>query len=1319
MTNPSTNRRPTMGLKMRRLSRLACRKGRDVLMLALAFSMAVTGCNRAHYRRQADIDAHAMIGEKISSEHWDISNYSVFVDPRSRMFDPFAADTPPMPKDDPYSHEFMHEVNGKKGYSGWHASGSIDSVENPAWREFLPLDERGVLRLDTPTVLRLARLHSRPYQQEIEELYLSALDVSFERFRFDSQFFAGYSTDYAVRANRGGNVLTANTFNSGRAISGAETSAGGSRGLSMRKSFSTGADLVVNFANNLVFNFSGGDTSITLLDFSLVQPLLRAAGRDRILERLTVSERSLLGNVRAMQRYQQAFYVDVMTGRSSANTGPTRRGGVLGGSGLDGFSGLGSGGFGRLNIGATGGGGAQGAGAAQAGGFMGLLQQQLQIRNQELNIKLLRDNLEQLREQLAEERQKPLGATGASQNTKITQLALQVEQSQQALVVAEAQLINALNNFEGQLDTFKINLGLPPDVCVEIVDPMLRDFYLIDDAIEQERQAFRQLRQDVGSTLLEIRRYLRDFLVEKNGQTVDLHVLDWNPILATDLDNLFRQTVDVLKVPERLAEVHLAGAERDLAKLRRNIPARKAQLERLEQAFQQQRGGVDPCELLRLPLVKRDGNGGAAKADAATEIFSPDRVDGVVAELEQNFARLKQGIADSAENLRRFQEQTRELIDAGEGLSPLERGQLANGLLTDVNQQFDSLKRDILDLELLQARIRSESLTLTPVELPWQSAVEISYRYRLDLMNARASLVDQWRLIEYNADNLESTLDLVFSGDITNDLNESRLQKSINTGQIKAGLRFDAPIVRLSERNTYRQTLLEYQQAKRNFYAGLDDISRSLRATLRTMQTNRLNFELQRLAVSVAARQNNYNNEILQLTQSGGATAARDTVSALSDLLNAQNNFLSIWVNYEVLRRSLDLDLGTMLMDEEGMWIDPGAIGPDHIERMQSLINYDPIDAWESWSESGSGKGGDAHRGGGADHDGDGGASPKLGPPRPVVEPDDEDTAGMSGSRSSTSSSGSAPPGADRRGAHLSSPLAAESARTRNAANMANQRGDAAAVIAGSGRGRSASTTSLWGGLGDSFAGLFSTGPIPVEVPRPNVAPTRGMPTSALARSAVAASVPAVSPPAASSPSTSTSVSSTLAKSAPTPSNSASGASPTRAMASTGPAAASAPHFVTPGSRVAGTAASGANGLGHGSAKHGHSLQGNALQGNAPQGNAPQGHATHHSATTKAGGKAAGTPGEVRSGASKPEAGGTRPNVPRTMTPSNRVAGVVLSEDEEGVRLASHLEPSASPTDGRTPARSTPLLSGPKSSRRNAAGQGPIPGATEDPNRER
>ena len=85
----------------------------------------------------------------------------------------------------------------------------------------------------------------------------------------------------------------------------------------------------------------------SLLDFAFVQPLLRPGGRARVLERLTISERSLLANVRQMERYRRAFYVEIITGRD-AGSGSTRRGGVFGATGLSGFSGVGGGGFGSL-----------------------------------------------------------------------------------------------------------------------------------------------------------------------------------------------------------------------------------------------------------------------------------------------------------------------------------------------------------------------------------------------------------------------------------------------------------------------------------------------------------------------------------------------------------------------------------------------------------------------------------------------------------------------------------------------------------------------------------------------------------------------------------------------------------------------------------------------------------------------------------------------------------------------------------------------------------------------------------------------------------
>ena len=47
----------------------------------------------------------------------------------------------------------------------------------------------------------------------------------------------------------------------------------------------------------------------------------------------------------------------------------------------------------------------------------------------------------------------------------------------------------------------------------------------------------------------------------------------------------------------------------------------------------------------------------------------------------------------------------------------------------------------------------------------------------------------------------------------------------------------------------------------------------------------------------------------------------------LEGLQRAQNSVLAVWVGYEIARSQLDLALGTMQIDDEGMWIDPGPIG--------------------------------------------------------------------------------------------------------------------------------------------------------------------------------------------------------------------------------------------------------------------------------------------------------------------------------------------------------------------------------------------------------
>jgi hypothetical protein len=428
-------------------------------LLGLCLVAAFTGCTRRFYREQADQEVAQVVAEKSFDERWALPGYTINIDPRSRYFEPYDIDCPPLPPDDPASHQFMHQVNGKKGWAYWHRFGDRQELENPGWQEqlaqYVPVNADNEIVLSVDTALKLAYLHSPSYQNQLETLYLSALDVSTERFRLDTQFFGGTDTNL----NHVGQIR-----GSGTETNRLQTDSD----LSLRRRFATAGELVVGFANSFVWQFTGTNTdnTVSVLNFSLVQPLLRAAGRDIALEQLTIVERGMLANLRAMQRYRQGFYAQVAIG-DGASGGPTRRGGFFGGTGLTGFTGTGAGGlggvgeatgFGRGAFGGGGGGGAgaggagfAGGGAGQVGGYIGLLQQLQQIRNTQDSLDL------QLR---------TLSLLEAHLEAGVIDL-VQVDQFRQNIETERANLLQARNSLENSLENFKTStLGLPPDLPV-------------------------------------------------------------------------------------------------------------------------------------------------------------------------------------------------------------------------------------------------------------------------------------------------------------------------------------------------------------------------------------------------------------------------------------------------------------------------------------------------------------------------------------------------------------------------------------------------------------------------------------------------------------------------------------------------------------------------------------------------------------------------------------------------------------------------------------------------------------------------------------
>ena len=155
----------------------------------LVLLLLAAGCTRPFYRRWADRDSYFAINERNGNPEWHLPRIDIDPAPLSRLADPYNPDRPPMPPDDPAADRYMVRANGMKGWKHWHDNGDAPSVEPPCWRDALSLDPDGVLMLTPDRAVALALLDSREYQSALEDVYLSALALTLNRFDFACHWF--------------------------------------------------------------------------------------------------------------------------------------------------------------------------------------------------------------------------------------------------------------------------------------------------------------------------------------------------------------------------------------------------------------------------------------------------------------------------------------------------------------------------------------------------------------------------------------------------------------------------------------------------------------------------------------------------------------------------------------------------------------------------------------------------------------------------------------------------------------------------------------------------------------------------------------------------------------------------------------------------------------------------------------------------------------------------------------------------------------------------------------------------------------------------
>lgn len=891
------------------------------LLVGLLLMSAVTpsGCARKYWREQADDITYDIIESKQKDPRWTLPRIDLQADPRSRFFDPNDPDCPPLPPDDPYAHEYMHWAYGMRGYKHWHEFGDTQTVENPYWLEAFGLSSDVVesnagrpglfpeiQSMSLEEAIELAYIHNRDYQTQLENVYLQALALTFERFRFDIQFigFNGRRPSSDV------------TFED---VPSTDDSILWSPRAGVSKLLPGGGQLIAELANNTLWLFAGGDTqssTATTLSYSLVQPLLANGGRRFVMESLTQSERNMLYALRDFARYRMGFFCSTVVGIGAAG---------LSGGVADGATGV----------------GAIATPLAQ-NGYLGLLQQMQVVNNQRYNIRQTKESLERSRAQASQrprELSEPLDALPAGLvfpealggrvrfdaeqkrlilagrlndedmrllialsndpafRTAVEMLAqrsgsITITQQIAQLQTQLAQSCNTLRtnqvNLQDAIDRYKLFLGLPPNMQITIDDSLLKPFELIDPR------------------LLRLQDRLNSFVPEPPATPPD----------HPDAEKIARVAeLFAGMTPGEPDLEHVRGIVGEFVRLLEDLKADGIGV--LNNDFRR-------SEEFRKAHPVRPSSDGCLVVERDPERDYRLR-DTLLAALQEAESRLNQ----LQEKVQAEQVETAELMS----------------VLLDLSDLRESFLQASQGISVIEIDLRLDLIELASFDTPLEQALETALENRQDLMNARAQVMDARRRLEVAANQLQAVLNIVAAGDIrTKPLlsggapaNDNPFDFRGNESSIRAGVQFTAPVQLVQQRNAYRAALIGYQRARRNYMRTEDQVKLDIRVAWRQLNVLKLNFETAKEAVRAAAIQLDIAVEQSSApVRAGGGGAVGgagnqgggnnnqglNLLNALNSAVQSQNQLVQIWVNYEQNRLNIHNFMGIMEIDEYGFWTD-------------------------------------------------------------------------------------------------------------------------------------------------------------------------------------------------------------------------------------------------------------------------------------------------------------------------------------------------------------------------------------------------------------
>ncbi|MHC5210488.1 MAG: TolC family protein [Planctomycetota bacterium] len=213
---------------------------------------------------------------------------------------------------------------------------------------------------------------------------------------------------------------------------------------------------------------------------------------------------------------------------------------------------------------------------------------------------------------------------------------------------------------------------------------------------------------------------------------------------------------------------------------------------------------------------------------------------------------------------------------------------------------------------------RWEFLALEPSE---QVVIALALSRRLDHLTTVERFEDAERRVVVARDALRAGLDLEVSADAASPLGEPG-KISLDDTAWRVDLLVDLPIDRLPERNAYRASLIDLEQARRNVEESADSITADLREELLFLQAARESYEIQRNAVDLAVRR----VESSELQLEAGRVDTQTVLDSQNALLDVRNALTAAQSNYILSGLALYRDMELIRIGPEGFHVDTAVL---------------------------------------------------------------------------------------------------------------------------------------------------------------------------------------------------------------------------------------------------------------------------------------------------------------------------------------------------------------------------------------------------------